>query len=52
MQTMQTMQTPQTRHPLPEPFQLGHMLVETEDGVSRRIGAAWTYFKRWTSQNH
>lgn len=33
------------------PFQIELMLVETENGVSRRVGLAWAFLKHWINRN-
>ncbi|GFN13852.1 HET-domain-containing protein [Aspergillus tubingensis] len=40
-----------TIHNIFKPPVVELMLVETENGVSRRVGLAWTYLKRWIDQN-
>ncbi|GKZ68501.1 hypothetical protein AnigIFM50267_003210 [Aspergillus niger] len=35
----------------PQPIEIELMLVETENGVSRRVGLAWAYLKSWINQN-
>ncbi|GKZ26625.1 hypothetical protein AbraCBS73388_002874 [Aspergillus brasiliensis] len=32
------------------PFEIELMLVETENGMSRRVGLAWAYLKHWVDQ--
>lgn len=36
---------------MPYPLQIELMLVETENGISRRVGLAWAYLKHWVNQN-